>query len=405
MFFGYGNPVSDRARLPIFDEIERTLGRPASYAEPTFTFLNRIGGEFWDDVRRLLQTWADRFPDGNDYADLRSRLRSRDNEQHRSALLELYLHESLLRAGYEVTIHPTVDGSKRHPDFLAIGESSSFYLEAVAPSKGRNAIARERRTSRLYDVLDQVQNPNFYLHIQDYSQGPKDASAAKLKRDIERWLDTLNPDDIAYDNAPVFNWANDGWHIDIRPIPIRADRRGEGSRGRAIGISGPGRAASKDDAPAILRALESKRIAYGRLDRAYIVAVGTDIFGNHKWDVENALYGPDVLRFGPDPDDVTRGHEGRGFFLEAGNWRNKHVSAVLAVNGLSAWKPTGTVATLWKHPQATAPISGDLDLAAAQIELQGDELIELEPRRTVAELLDLSEPWPSADPWSNRSPV
>jgi hypothetical protein len=58
-----------------------------------------------------MQEWLNHIESDSDYTDLRQRFRSRDDEQFRSAFLELYLHESLLRAGYAITIHPSVDGT------------------------------------------------------------------------------------------------------------------------------------------------------------------------------------------------------------------------------------------------------------------------------------------------------
>jgi hypothetical protein len=40
---------------------DRTATAPAAHAEPTFDFLNRIAGDYWEHPRQLLQTWADRI--------------------------------------------------------------------------------------------------------------------------------------------------------------------------------------------------------------------------------------------------------------------------------------------------------------------------------------------------------
>src|SRR5687768_4583294 len=61
------------AREPIFDETDRTDTRPAEHSESTFEFMNRVGGDFWQHPRALMQTWLDRVSGGQDYNDLRQR--------------------------------------------------------------------------------------------------------------------------------------------------------------------------------------------------------------------------------------------------------------------------------------------------------------------------------------------
>src|SRR5690348_7563210 len=119
------------AREPIFDEADRWDTRPAEHSESTFEFLNRIGEDFWQHPRALMPAWLNRVPGDKDYTDLRQRFRSRDDEQFRSAFLELYLHEALLRAGYSVAIHPSVAKSSQRPDFRAEREGQVLYMEAV----------------------------------------------------------------------------------------------------------------------------------------------------------------------------------------------------------------------------------------------------------------------------------
>jgi hypothetical protein len=106
---------------------------PSTHQESSFESLNRIAGDYWEHPRALMQEWLDRMPSEQEYNDLRQRFRSRDDEQFRSAFLELYLHESLIRAGYTVTIHPEVQGTSRRPDFLAERDDLRFFMEAIAP--------------------------------------------------------------------------------------------------------------------------------------------------------------------------------------------------------------------------------------------------------------------------------
>ena len=134
-------------RVPIFDDLERTEAIPSEHGEPIFDFLNRVAGDYWAHPRQLMQAWADRIPDPPDYNNLRQRFRSHDDDQFRSAFLELYLHECLARAGYRVTIHPSLPATTRRPDFHAERSGMGFYLEAIAPGTSADAKAAAGRSS------------------------------------------------------------------------------------------------------------------------------------------------------------------------------------------------------------------------------------------------------------------
>lgn len=101
---------------PIFDSIERSTVHANDHEESSFAFYNRIAGTFWDATRACLQDWAGRLPDAA-YQDIRGRLRSGDDYEFNSTYLELFLHELMLRAGYEIEVHPE-SPSGRRPDFL-----------------------------------------------------------------------------------------------------------------------------------------------------------------------------------------------------------------------------------------------------------------------------------------------
>lgn len=214
-------------RAPIFDDVERTDAAPSGHGESAFDFLNRVAGEYWLHPRQLMQTWADQIPDPPDYNDLRQRFRSHDDEQFRSAFLELYLHECLTRAGYRVTIHPSLPATTRRPDFYAERAGAGFYLEAIAPGASPEAKAAARRRAVLFDTVNRLGDPNFLLWLSALREGPRPPASARLREDLRRWLSQLNPDDFTdLETAPEHHWEHDGWAATFKPIPRRPDARG-----------------------------------------------------------------------------------------------------------------------------------------------------------------------------------
>lgn len=388
------------AREPVFEVVGRDNPLPALHSEPTFNFLNRVAGEYWEHVRRLVQGWADHLPLG-DYLDVRNRLRSGDDGQFRSAFLELYLHESLLRAGYQVTIHPDLPHTNRHPDFFVTGPRGAFYLEAISPGSSAAAVKAGRRRAAFYDVLDRVKSPNFFLWIDDLHEGPRAAAVSRLKKELEQWLATLDPDGVwSYDDGPSYTWEGDEWRARFRPIPIRAEKRGIAADHRALGVYGGGEASFVNDAPTIRRALASKHSAYGELDHPFIVAVGLYIFDSDLWHAKNAFYGQEVIQFSMNNEsEATATRQGDGYFGGRDGWRNQQVSAVLLVNQLMPYSPLSSTATLWKHPGAIRPLQSDPGFAAATLALSGHQLSVTPSLRSPADLFGLSEPWPPGEPF------
>ena len=178
----------------IFSAISRTNPSPASHGDSHFQFLDRVSGSYWDQVRDVIEDWFSRLcPDAQ--ADVRGRLRSKDDRQSKGAFFELYLHECLLRMGYSVTCHPELEGTNRRPDFLAEKDGRSIYIEARSASSSDVAVGKSARVNAVYESLDRLDSPNFFLWIDVAKQGDAPLRARPLRGRLEKWLAGLNPDD------------------------------------------------------------------------------------------------------------------------------------------------------------------------------------------------------------------
>jgi len=188
-------------RAPIYDDRDRTDLSPQRNGETSFAFFNRAGGSLWRHSRALHQEWADRLSD-REYADVRAALRS-DNAQARSAFLELYLHECLSRGGFEVTVHPDLPHTTRHPDFLAERAGTRIYIEAIAPGTSKAERSKAARMNDLLAALDQVGDDNFFLMTTSIVQGNNSAPAASFRQGIRGWLEGLNPETVDAKDWPA----------------------------------------------------------------------------------------------------------------------------------------------------------------------------------------------------------
>lgn len=134
----------------MFTEGPRCDARPPHPKESAYAYLDRSAGTDADGLRTLIEAWLAAYP-AEDAANLALRLRSRLDDQHRSAFFELLLHRLLSALGHPVlAVEPKLAHSWKSPDFLATGD---FYLEAVSAQGGDPHSVLKRKANR-YGALD-----------------------------------------------------------------------------------------------------------------------------------------------------------------------------------------------------------------------------------------------------------
>lgn len=181
--------------MTLFEVTECTDSTPAEHQEDSFKFLNRVHSPYWEKVRNELNSWFARYPPA-DSSDLAARFRSSDPTQHFAAFWELHLFNLFGQIGYEVDVHPEVDGAT-HPDFRATREATRFYVEALTVfsgivEEGRNA-ARE---AWVLDLINAVDNGDFSVGLEFVCVGKERPSAREVQRPIESWLASLDADTV-----------------------------------------------------------------------------------------------------------------------------------------------------------------------------------------------------------------
>ncbi|WP_027863056.1 hypothetical protein [Marmoricola sp. URHB0036] len=374
---------------------------PKSHLETSYQFFDRIAGDYWQQVRDLMQTWLDRVEIDRDYRDLRGRLAA-DDAAHYSAFLELYLHELFCRAGYTVHIHPSVAGSPRRPDFLIEGHGESFYVEATMPGPQRAAQGRSQRRSAFLDTLQSCRNRNFFLSLDRLIVGPEPAKGAAARRVIDAWLNTLDPDQVHYDgpNRESFVWERDGWEAEFSAIPISKEHRGRPDH-RALGVYADGDVEWIDNAPSMQSALRSKANAYGDTGHPLIVALGTYIWDRDRWHATNALYGRAGVTWwenGKGEVHTTEVRQPDGYFGIPPDWANASVAAVLHVNQLQPHHLHSAEVTLWPHPTQQDRLDGLANrIPATTVTADDSRLAATNAPVDPFKYFDLPDPWPAGE--------
>jgi hypothetical protein len=395
------NP-SVHTRPTVFEDILRTDDSVAHHVEPTSNFLNRVAGSYWDQIRDVIEKWADAYPAGRKL-DLVGRLRSPDNRQWTGAFWELYLHETFRRSDYEVSVHPTVPASRRQPDFLVTSPTAEFYVEAKSIF-GKSTDGEDARLRGVFDEINRVTSPNFFVNLHVGQVGPRALSTKGLKAELETWLGNLDPDevdptDLLSETGRRYLWSSDGWQLEFRPMPIRAGARGRGNH-RPLGMWSSGEARQVDDEGPLRNALKDKGSAYGKLDKPLLLALSVNTGFDRSFETMNALYGSAMVVFNrADPDSAHNSHSANGYFGSPGAWQHSHVAGVLIGPNIGPWIVASVAPTLWAHPSPVETVpSLDIWHHAA---LDGDRVETTAARRQPWELLGIAPDWPSGDPFPN----
>lgn len=395
--------------MSIFSAAVRTDPSPAAHGEGRFRFLDRVSGPYWDQVRQLIENWFARLgPDVQ--ADVRGRLRSKDDRQFRGAFFELYLHESLLRMGYKVTCHPVLEGTARRPDFLAEKDGRAMYIEARSASSSDNSAAAAARVNTVYKSLDLLDSPNFFLWIEVVRQGAGPLGAKPLRGRLENWLRGLDPDEYngwSRQDLPNLTYREErgdeevAWVIEFEAIPKSPQARGKKGL-RPLGIFSGGATWLDDDG--IRGALSDKGSAYGQLGAPYVVAVASENIDLDEQEVLNVLYGTDAPEFrtsadGSEPYTYVRTPD--GYWFRGDRWEHRHVSAVLVVKSLHPAFVGRQTHTIWEHPGPEHSVDA-LPIWRRAVCGADSPVRYIDPARNQADWFGLGEPWPMGDPFPDR---
>jgi hypothetical protein len=146
-----------------------------------------------------MEDFLSRYPAAH-REELRHRIRQMDDMAHLAAFFELAIHEFLLRAGCQILeVEPAIEGTAKFLDFLVRDAAGNdFFVEAtLAVGTSREDAAAERRLQEAYTAIDSVKSPDFLPSVETAGAPEQPVSLRKLRSRLERWLRTLNYDEVA----------------------------------------------------------------------------------------------------------------------------------------------------------------------------------------------------------------
>jgi hypothetical protein len=386
--------------MSLFDEIARTDMDDKLWGESNFSYLNRSARPTFVTIRATLDEWFRRVPAERQKA-LRQRFRSLNNHQHDSALFELVLHEMLLRLGCIVVWEPTMGNRSTRPDFLVqTSDGQRFYLEAtVVTGKSAKEAAAEAKMNDVYDALNSLNSPNFFIGVRIFGAPRSPVPAKRLRRFLAARLAELDPDDITrrcdregLAGIPTWTFECHEWVLQCFPIPKRPEARGRaGVRPLGFLQTGP-----RVDLTAehVRAAVLDKAGRYGQLDLPYIVAVNV-LTPFPEDDVCDALFGDRVLELDIASGAIRPKRKPNGVWTAPGRPRYTRVSAVLIADNLHPYRAAQASVAIWHNPWAARPATGLLLSLTHYLPVNGR--IQRRDGRTLGDLLNLPAGWPGED--------
>jgi len=383
-----------------FSKIARTDTAPKRVEESSFLFLDRSARPEIERVRSYLSEVLSRYP-ASDRDELIARLRAGDEQDFRSATFELFLHEGLIRLGYQVSCHPDPGtGSPKRPDFLVRDSAGDeFFLEAVLASEenGSNPAAEAMKEATL-GRLDAAPHQAFMLDVSSEGDPRTQPSSKDLIRRVHKWLDTLDPHalracltDVGPDAMPAISWTHEDWELTLRALPLSEERSGRSSR--LIGISG-GEARIVNTWAPLRRAVKKKATRYGTVTKPYVVAVNAGVLRLDEIDEVQALYGEEYYSIkmidGEGSGELLR--RPNGAWMGPNGPENCRVSAVWIFSELTPYTLASCKSTLYVNPWANIPPPTRLQSMPTK-KIEGETLVSI-PGTDLATLYGLPEGWP-----------
>ena len=351
-------------RLSLFDDMKRTDTSSRQRNEPFFAYLNRTADPEATEIRGRLESWFERFPvEARD--DVRGRFRGDDDQDHRGAIFELFIHELLTRLDCMVEVHPDIPGKKARPDFIARHGDCSFYVEAKVIDLEKSPFAPNPLEEDIVAKINEMTSPHFYIFAVVSGKLSTSLSREKVTRPFIELLDAHDPDEIQrlIDREGPFaapsrtikcgSWSLQGWLE-----PIAPEKRGD-DRARTL-VIGPARTEECDSSTPIQRAVKKKASKYGRLDAPLVVAVNvSNPFLDKNAEME-ALFGKEqITYFEERPDFPSKlGRKPDGVWIQGGHQpRYTRLAAVLVFRDLVPWNLCCVPNCLYVNPFA-----GDMKL-------------------------------------------
>lgn len=159
------------------------------------------------------------------------------------------------------------------------------------------------------DAVNRGRSKNFYVLIEFEQVGITRPKDVEVYRPLERWLATLDPDQVAADyertdQLPSTTFPVRDWLLSFEAVPIKPEARCD-DPGRLLG-GGPASGGFVDDKEQLRDTLKHKRGRYKAAEIPLVVAVNCASSFMEDRDIAAALYGSMAVHYEMGVSDSSR---------------------------------------------------------------------------------------------------
>ncbi len=401
-----------REQMRLFDNFERDDCSPIRHPEGILDFLNRSGWVRSRRIREVIESWFAQYPVEHKQ-ELGRRLRSKNSVPFHTAIFELALHELLRKEG-RTTVHPEADwGTSSRVDFRVEPDGGQAYLVEAVTLCGESQTEHKAEgvLQTLCEAVNEVESPDYFLHLSVDGAAKQQPSSRKLKRFLREKLRSVKPDELASENAGQglldenkWVYSENGLVLTFTRTPKSPALRGKPGV-RPLGVR-VGAFKWSTVVPDLREQLRRKAKNYGTPPLPLVIAVNVLdwTYSGHQ-ELEQALFGtlretvpgsrssqdrgtPNVVE-----SRIVQKQDGLWFDGQTPHYRV--VAGVLGFHGLSASSLGVVKARLFLNPFANFPLtSGFHDYPTTR--MKDGELVH-ENGKSVAEMFGLPGGWPGTE--------
>jgi len=385
--------------MKLFEEILRTRIGFANHAEPKFNYINLSARKPYNLIRELLEEWYSSYPESAK-KNLRGRFISSNDIEHLAAFFELYLYNLLRKIGFEVEIHPEIQGKSTHPDFKAYYNGQpAFYLEAALAAPSKEETAARKRENVVYESIDKVNSPDFFLSVQVKRYSKENPSGGEWRKSLEKRLSSLDYNetyklykDGRHRDLPTLILRGKGWEVRVKAFPKGPEIRGKTGI-RPIGVISS-KALFCGGSEYIRKSIIKKAENYGDLDLPFIIAINYvnefSFIANNE--ILNALFGDFDITQMPN-GKINRRFERalNGAFIGSKGPCYCWVSAVMIFPNLICENIANLTPVIWHNPWAIKPLNEELMPLPQMVYNKKRNSYYMKPGNSVNEILGLAK--------------
>lgn len=382
--------------MKLFEEFKRIYYGYSSHSESTYNFLNKSASPAVALIRNELERWFQSYP--NDH---KKEMRAKLIDNFQPAFFELLLFQVLNNISNKIEIHPHVkEKSGERPDFMIslLGDIYTI-IEATTFTDGSDEKKAQRSLlNRLYDEINQIRCPNYFLGLEIISEpAGMQPSSKKIKREINEELEKLDVDELEeraqnYGWFHSINYIQDEFNLEITFIPKSSQNRGDLTT-KPIGAYPSGEAFWFGEYISKLRrGILKKAQKYKGMDLPFIIAVNVrDGYGLSEQDIFHLFFGTMESTLPNMNNTIANQRIDEGLWFTSKGIRYRRVSGILLTH-VFPWNISKANINLYINPYALHPIPKALKLFPCNTFSENG--MKSKGGQSFGDILKLPDDWP-----------